>query len=177
MAETYKVLGSVTPTTASVTFSNIPQSFTDITVIGTHSTSTSPNSTSINMYANGDTGSNYNYNHVYAYWSGNYFIQGNANNNKGLIGHQAASGSILSGVRNYAFLDAYIAGYAGNKFKNCLYTNTIGTNNSSNYGSYFVKGGCMWKSTSPITSLTISTEDGSSFLADTVFTLYGILAG
>jgi hypothetical protein len=174
MATTYDALGSYTvsgSSTASITLSSLPTSYTDLVLTGTHALSVDNNT--ITVIYNNDSGSNYPSNSAYIYWATNYFIQGDTDGSSA-IRNQAASG--YPSYSNWAGLEMYITEYGSSKWKNTLYRNTTATNSSLYYGSYLSMGGSTWKNTAAITSIKISAVSGT-FTAGTVFSLYGITAG
>jgi len=150
---------------SSVTFSSIPQTYTDLVlelqcgyVSGTH-------------YAiirmNGDSSGNANY--------GNTFLAGN--------GSSASSGRNggLSGVyTSYGFqgdttLNFNATVHFMNYSNSTTYKTTLTRDNLASAGTEAVVC-CRRTDTNPITSFIITPDSGASFLAGSTFTLYGVAA-
>lgn len=151
---------------ASVTFSSIPQTYTDLVIIGNCGISNA--GVTLSLRFNGDTGSNY-FEHT-----------------------MAGNGSTISGSKALSITNAYCNDTVA--FNSVLEGNiTININNYSNTTSYKSVLGRVnrtstgnypgaaiwansWNSTSAITSIVIFPTDGSNIISGSTFTLYGILA-
>jgi hypothetical protein len=166
MPATYEPIATTTLGSAqsSVTFSAISGSFADLILV------MNPKATAGTIYPylqfNSDTATNYSYT----------WISGRSTN-------AAASGR--SSNTSYIYLCAYAGVDTGNfnfnsivQIQNYSNSNTYKTalarsNNASTSNIDAVVG--LWRSTSAITSLTI-TADSSTFTSGSTFTLYGIKA-
>lgn len=170
MANTYQLINSYTVgagTTSTVTFSSIPNTYTDLLI----NTCARTNSTN---YPDFDTltfnGSSSNFSFVY--------LQGNGSGGSAAAGSgTSALGGILTtantGMTTGAFSNTeyYIFNYASSINKNYYLHTTMETNNASNsYQELAVVG---WANTSAITSVTLTTT-GGSFVQYSTFYLYGI---
>lgn len=161
MPKTYKKIGTETLPSAnnSITFSNIPGSYTDLVIVGHQTAATN---CEIGIRFNGDSGSNYDQNFVSGV-SPFSVIKGShgTNNQIYLIWTQGTlpaswTGTIIN-IFNYANTTTY---------KTML--SRLGGKNESNNNSG------TWKSTAPITSVTVFGS--SNFSTGSTWTLYGIKA-
>ena len=144
---------------ASITFTSIPQTYTDLVVI-LNGNSTSGATGSIGLRYNSDTNTNYSYTR--------------------LLG----SGSAASSARGTSTDTTYIGDTGSDRavfivsIQNYTNTNTYKTHlsrsSSENYVGAYVG---LWRSTSAITSIVISPVGGSgTYASGSTFTLYGIAA-
>ena len=164
-APTYVKIASQTPgATTSVTFPNVPQSYTDLVLVINGYTSNSNVGDNIGLRFNADSGSNYSWTRMYGLSS---TAASDRNTAQTLLGQAA-----LGGGANYPSTITYnIQSYSNsNIYKTVLYKSNDGvTQVTQSIG--------LWRSTAPITSLTLSTYASSvNFGATTTFTLYGIKA-
>lgn len=157
---TYVALDKVTLGTASssVTFTSIPQGYTDLELVVASSNATA-NST-ILVAVNGDSGTNYSF--TYLNGDGASATSGRvANNGIGVLGdHSTVMSTNIGKFMNYS--------------------------NTTTYKTWLVRGGQagyvvnasvnLWRSTAAITSITLTTTSGRSFTAGSTFSLYGIAA-
>jgi len=158
MPNTYVALATQTLSTASasVTFSSIPSSYTDLRLVinGTMSTAIDP----VTINFNGDTASNYSYTLLYG------------------------DGTSAASTRS-ANLTAIRAGYLGTvqgitnvdimNYSNTTTNKTvIGRGNVANWG--VTAQVSLWRSTAAITSMTIQSLSSYNFEIGTRFSLYGI---
>ena len=150
---------TLTTATASVTFSSLPQGYTDLVLIVNSKGTAAANP---GLRFNGDTGTNYS--------------------STELVGY---AGSALSG--NYASTTILKSHWAGNSM-NGIWTSFIANiqnySNSTTYKSVLTRYNAsaevdanagLWRSTAAITSITVIT-DSNSYDVGSSFTLYGIKA-
>jgi len=169
MANTYTLISSttLTTTTASVTFSSIPQTYTDLLLrISPRTTNTSfgetirikPNNLTTNGSAiiirafNGTSTSGYTYSNVLA-----------TNNS---LGNGATADT-------FASIDVYIPNYTSSNYKP-FSGNAVSETNASDGRVELTAS--LWSNSAAITSLVLDNDAGSpfSFTADSTFYLYGI---
>lgn len=153
---------------ASVTFSNIPATYTNLKlVITARATGSSATNANVFIQLNGDTGNDYDWQEIVGSGGSttSFSAAAAANGNLGNIafgtGAAGASGSI----------DATIVNYLGTTFwknviSNSIYENTSGTSNT-------IPTSSIWHGTAAITSITI-LDNGSTFVTGSNFTLYGL---
>jgi len=163
-ASTYVPIANqvLTSATASVTFSSIPSTYTDLVLVSSAGYSTGGGNGTINLQFNGDTGTNYSFT----------YIQGN--------GSAASSGrgsSTTIGVAAQAD-GSNLGSFAANTCQIMNYSNTttykiaITRANADTVATQAWVS--LWRSTSAITSLTLT--GAYSMAIGSTFTLYGILA-
>ena len=169
MPSTYEPIATSTLGSAAstITFSSIPSSYTDIRLIlvGTISV----NNKGVGLRLNNDTGSNYSL----------ISLVGNGSTaSAGIItdfdyGWGTYNMGLSSTVPELITLDFF--NYAGSTFKTFLGTGS-GDRNSGDTNSRVERNVQLWRSTSAITSITLSayTSGSANFNAGTTATLYGI---
>jgi|LakMenEpi03Aug12_release.lakeMendotaPanAssembly.Ray.scaffolds.fasta_scaffold07905_2 hypothetical protein len=141
---------------ASVTFSSIPSTYTDLVLVVSAQNTSSLNNGQITF--NGDTSTNY---------SGTY-LQGNSSN--------PSSGRVTNTSNAYT-MEFTSTGLSP------LITNIMNYSNTTTFKTLLQRGGSasdrtaawvnLWRSTSAITSLSIATF-GGNFATNSTFSLYGI---
>lgn len=163
-AATYE-LAAPTQTTsgsaASVTFSSISGSFTDLILVATFSTSASEN---MYMRFNGDTATNYQ---GATYSSNNTTLAGNKYNNQSYMnpgwytwpGGGTIQGLIICNIMSYA--------------NTSVFKSVIGRSGSNNGVEHTCN---IWKSTAAITSILCYPSGAATFVNGSTFALYGIKA-
>lgn len=156
---TYSLIQSQTLSSSqsTVTFSSIPQGFTDLTyIIYTNGTTGAPNSF---IQLNGDSGGNYSATQLYATGSAGGASLRFANGTSTYAG-TADGRSVLKGD----FMD----------YSNTTTYKTVIVHGGTADGSYIDLNVGLWRSTAAITSITFSA--GTSFAAGSTFKIYGIEA-
>lgn len=161
MAATYTPIASITlgAATSSVTFSSIPQTYTDLIVIFNGRTDGDENT---NLQFNSDTTNNYS---VTALYGNGSTVTSNRQSNTGSIG----LGGISSGSDEQGTVIVQIMNYANTTTNKTV----ISRANNSTYVQLRVG---MRRSTEAVSAMTIRA-DSTTFLSGTTFNLYGILAG
>ena len=163
MPTTYEPIATTTlgSAAASITFSSIPATYTDLRLVGFHLGSTYGYNA---IQFNGDTGTNYSTTHIRG--SGTAAASGRETNVT-YIDIEVNNGS-TSTIPGLATIDIF--SYAGSTFKTSLCT---GSQDKNGDGSVYRTVG-LWRSTSAITSVTFLNIGGNNFAAGTTATLYGI---
>jgi hypothetical protein len=162
---TYSTIATTTlgSNSGTVTFSSIPQIYTDLVLVSNYRTVGTPTFFGCSWKANGDTGSNYSSTIIY--------------------GNGTTTGSVRSTLYASFAFESYSSTnnqVAITNFMNYSNTSTFKTSisKSGGPGSSEATGSQvgLWRSTAAITSLTLySTDVGAiPFAAGNVFTLYGI---
>ncbi len=163
MSATYEKIATTTlgSATATVTFSAISGSYTDLVLIMQVTTSSGGNYT--RMQFNSDTGSNYSATRL----SGD--------------GSSASSSRVSNQtymeIDNVSFVNTTIANrilQIQNYSNTTTYKTVLGRNNNSSNGTGATVG--LWRSTSAITSISVFLEASGTFNSGSTFTLYGIKA-
>lgn len=167
MANTYILISSnvLASSAASVTFSSIPATYTDLVV--KVSSRTTASSLDITIGFNGVTTS---YSDRVLYGSGTAAASGVDTSLVGVSG-------LLSTISTYTAStfsnsEAYIPNYTSSNYKSVSLDAVTETNATAAY-SYLTAG--LWSNTSSITSIIIKPISGSNnFVANSSFYLYGI---
>lgn len=171
----YKITSTELTTSAStVTFSNIPQGYKDLKVVySARSSSTSGYAETVNLKFNSSSTSDYT-------WRGLYAVTGTpGSDNSGGSVAQIRVGNVPSAnltANTFSNNEIYIPNYTSGNFKSLSVDVVSEVNGSANftYTLQFVAG--LRSNTEAITSIGLSLDTGStSFLANSTFTLYGIL--
>jgi hypothetical protein len=158
---TYTPIASQTlaSTAASVTFSSIPQGYTDLVLVVAGNNSSSTYSPYIQF--NGDTSTNYSITHLYG--NGSTAASARASSTAtayfGSLG--ATQGNAIVQIQNYSNATTY---------KTALIR--INDAGFRVYGSVM-----LWRSTAAITSVTVFNESPGTFASGTTFSIYGIQVG
>ena len=165
MASTYTPIATQTlgSAAASVTFSSIPSTYTDLVLVMDFSITTANDSVYLRL--NSDSGTNYS----------NTTLSGN-----GSTAYSGRDSSSSSGIRLSAYNTAQGASTRQvniTQFQN--YANT--TTNKTVLNRYSSVGGTeaivgLWRSTSAITSILLRFYSSQNFESGSTFTLYGIKA-
>jgi hypothetical protein len=163
MATTYEKIATTTlgSTSATITFSSIPATYTDLRLVFTGTTATSTNFT---LRYNNDSASNYSWT-----WLGG-------------TGSAAQSGRFTSATEYYGnvtlettpqLYEVDIFSYAGSTFKTAL----IGESADKNGSGQLSRSAFLWRSTSAINRIDITALYGATntYAIGTTATLYGIL--
>ena len=166
MATTYEPIATTTlgSDTATVTFSSIPGTYTDLVLIIGGNLAVSTNSETIKFQANSDTNNNYSDTYIYGA-CGSATSGRNSNTNAASCGRMGGTnygGTVIAHFQNYS--------------NTTTYKTVVGRGSETNVVWASVG---LWRSTSAITSLTVFPElygSGTKFKSATVLTLYGIKA-
>jgi hypothetical protein len=153
---------------SSLTFSNIPQGYTDLVIVSSVNSNRGSGLDSLAIRFNGDTGNNYS------------VIYMQSNSSSGITSSRATNQSNI-------WVGNITANSTANNFSSNL-INIMNYSSNNTYKTILARGGSittvtdveanvgMWRSTSPITSVTIRSETGSNFNSGSTFTIYGIEA-
>ena len=158
---TYNPIATTTlsTATASVTFSSISGSYTDLVVV-VAGTKSGTGSSDISWQANGDTGSNYSQTALYGDGSSAASDRG-SNATSARAGRVGASQSVsILNFQNYSNATTY---------KTCIARGNASSN-------VVIEQVGLWRNTNAITSLVFTLADTTNFASGCVFTLYGIKA-
>jgi hypothetical protein len=156
MPSTYEPIATNTlgSAAASVTFSSIPSTYTDIVLI--QNSTGAGGAGASHLRFNGDTGANYS--------------------RTRLLGNGTAASSYRESSANYIASDAPNSSISTTIWNIMNYANTT-TNQTVLYrdnSTAFVVGQVgLWRNTAAVTSLSI-TADAGTFAAGSTFTLYGV---
>ena len=158
---TYEAIATQTlgGSAATVTFSSIASTYTDLVLVASNGTTSGSVSTTLRV--NGDSGSNYSTTSLEGNGT-NATSQRQSNADKAyIVGFQAAS-----------YSSPYISIINFMNYANTSVYKTFLSRSSSNAASTYAN---LWRSTSAITSIEL-TATGTNFSTGSTFTLYGIKA-
>jgi hypothetical protein len=142
---------------ASVTFSSISGSYTDLIIVNS---GTSSGDTSYKLQFNGDTGSNYST--TYLYGDGNSTTSGRSSNANSIVAMSRSGTTTGNGTTQ-------IMNYSNTT------TNKTVIGRGGTAAAIVIEAVGLWRSTAAITSIVITPESGT-IDAGSTFTLYGIAA-
>ena len=165
MPKTYTPIATQTLTSASatVTFSSIPATYTDLVLV-TSSKKDVATAANEAIRFNSDTGSNYSYTLIEG--TGSAAQSGRATNATSI----ALDDSAL--VDNSGFRPAIVS--IQNYSNSTTYKTILSRANNASRGVDAMVG--LWRNTAAITSVSIILQGGTSFAIGSTFTLYGIKA-
>jgi hypothetical protein len=168
MANTFVKIASATVGSggsASMTFSSIPSTYTDLCLKVSGRVSGSGYDFRLNVHLNGNT-SGYTQRAVFGTGSSVFSYSAS-------IAGYAASLMGSSGTANtFGNAEIYIPNYAGSTNKSYSVDNVTELNASTNNRLDLLAG--LWSNTSAVSSITVTTEDGTAFVQYSTATLYGI---
>ena len=175
-APTYVKIASQTlnGTSASITFSNIPQGYTDLVIVGTNLLSNRGSSQDlITITFNGDTGANYSATQIDGTTGGATSTRWTALS-AAILGFMTDNNATANASLYPSNILVNIQGYSNTSFYKTFLTRYNMVPSTASYSRVGAHA-ALWRSTAPITSLTFSTYY-ASYLAGSTFTLYGIKA-
>jgi hypothetical protein len=161
---------------ASVTFANIPQSgYTDLKIVySARSSSTSGYAETVNMKFNNSSTSDYT-------WRGVYSVTATpGSNNSGGSVAQIRAGNVPSAnltANTFSNNEIYIPNYTSANFKSVSIDAVSEVNGSTDFTYTLMLQAGLRSNTAAITSIDLSLDTGgTSFVAGSTFSLYGIAA-
>ena len=159
MATTYEPIATQTlgSAAATITFSSISGSYTDLIIAGNGIASTDAG---LDFQLNSDTGTNYSF--TYLYGDGSSAVSGrNSTTTVGSGGRIGINGGVaLLNFMNYSNTTTY---------------KTI-ISRGSNADVLTIASVALWRNTDAITAITLKRGGGGNFSTGSTFTLYGIAA-
>ena len=167
MANTYTLIASNTVSTAvaSITFSSIPATYTDLLVkVSTRSSRTAGAIDYIKTYFNGSTA---NGTTSAVYGDGTAY----AGTDTKIIGSTSTNQNTAN---TFGSAEFYIPNYAGSNYKS-VSVDAVSENNSATTGDYNLNlSAGLWSVGSAITSITMESAFGNNWMQYSTFYLYGI---
>jgi hypothetical protein len=155
-----QVLGSAA---ASVTFSSIPATYTDLKIVMSARTdSIGQVADNLELTLNGSTAS---FSSKIIYGNGSVAASSTADRNAGLTTGAGAT------ANTYGSAEVYFPNYASNNYKSYS-QDSVNENNATTAYTYLVAG--LWSNTAAITTITLTPGSASNIVADSSFNLYGI---
>lgn len=172
MAQTYQRIASTRLGTnsSSVTLSGIPSSYTDLEILISARSTSAANYANAFVQFNGDTTSgNYSYVALRGFTSATPTYDGTGSSDVAMQMFIPGASNTTGG---FSHSRIYVVDYVGATNKSGSYVSHAAVTNAST-GSYMhATGAFYWVGTSAINSITFS---GTTFLADSLFQIYGIL--
>ena len=166
---------ALTQSAASVTFDNLPTSgYTDLKiVVSGRSDSTSGYAETVNMKFNNSSTSDYS-------WRGLYSVTATPGSNNSSSVAQIRVGNVPSAnltANTFSNNEIYIPNYTSSNFKSVSVDATSEVNGSANFTYALILQAALRSNTAAITSINLSLDaGGTSFVAGSTFSLYGIAA-
>jgi len=156
---------------ASITFSSIPQTFTDLVLIGsTRASDTGVRN--ITLRFNGDTSANYSFRMLFSFDTGSPASDFNLGST--FIRYFYSNGS-NSTADTFSSWQLYAPNYTASTAKSVSYDHTTEQNGTSPMIQGISAG--LWNNTTAINSITLAHETGANFAQYSSVSLYGILKG
>jgi hypothetical protein len=170
MPATYEPIAtqSLSSAAASIVFSSIPSTYTDLRIV---LRLFQISQSSAFFQFNGDTGTNYSRTRMYGDRSGTTGTQSVTGSTLGVL---IQPGSTTANTPSFGILDIF--SYASSNWKTALSQSFVDFNGAIGGANETVQSAVnLWRSTSAITSITLSPSSGN-FAISTSATLYGIQA-
>ncbi len=165
MPRTYEPIATRTlnATAATITFSSIPSTYTDLVLV-VNAYSTSSGNDNIGVVINGDSGTNYS-------WTRLYGVTGGVGTTRTVSSNQIGQGTFGCGSTKYSPVFYNFMNYSNTTtFKTVLYRANDPVDQVT-----LLAG--LWRSTAAINSLTLNLyASGANYGPGSTFTLYGIKA-
>jgi hypothetical protein len=177
MANTFFPIATATVLSASatITFTSISQSYTDLFITSQLRTTVAGNNSDIVYYLNGDGAASTNYSRIWTSsgTTSNGYSTGVNYNFPGLLTSYCAGGSATSG--QFSADEIVIYNYSNTTtFK--PFTAKFTSGNIPNAGTHYTIGQWANPSKNAISSIQLATLDGSNFAVNSTISIYGILA-
>ena len=156
MPATYEPISTQTlgADTASISFTSIPSTYTDLVLVAVGSTTSATQNMRIQF--NGDTSTNYSRTRILAGFSSPSTERQSNANSMGVGDWGTGSGVVVINIQNYA--------------NTSINKTVLSRSNEPEYESAYIG---LWRSTAAINSVSFF-KNRSSLTAGSVFTLYGI---
>jgi hypothetical protein len=162
---------TLTSTATSVTFSGIPQNYTDLKLVISARVSNSATQGILDIQFNGS--------------SANFDLRYLGQSNTSVVSYTRASGfgtnmagyypAANSTASTFGNVELYFPNYSSTTASKSVFIDAVMENNSSTIQNGLVSG--LWSQNSAITSLTFSETTGGNLVSGSTFTLYGVSNG
>lgn len=176
MANTYTLIASNTlsSSAASVTFSSIPSTYTDLVVRVSARNNDTQTWGHLHFQLNGDTTSTYSY--TYLAGNGSTAFSATSGNNSSTRSYYSVNGSTAT-ANTFGSAEIYIPSYTASQNKPIGTFGVNETNSSTAGDANIAVTADLWRNTAAITSITIGASSNfstESFVSGSSFFLYGI---
>lgn len=165
MANTYEIISTVTVGSggsASIQFTSIPQTFTDLVVLISGRTDRTVDTDSIKIEVNSNTSS-----YTWLYLLANNSVASSA------TAQRAYVNSDYNDASTFGSAQIYIPSYTNSSYNKSFSIETVSENNSTDKAQTELLSQ-LWSNTSAITSIQLSPQFGSNWKQYSTATLYGI---
>jgi hypothetical protein len=166
MAITYFQIGSTVTVgsggAASIDFTSIPSTYTDLVLVLSGRTNRSANGDDISISFNGSTS---NFSSKFLYGNGASAASFSSTGLAGIIG----AGSDTANT--FGNMQVYIPNYAGSTNKSYS-IDSVNENNATTAFASFLAG--LWSNTAAITQITFTSNNAANFVQYSTASLYGI---
>ena len=171
MAATMIPIQSITLTgsAASVTFTGIPQTYTDLVVRMSIRDNSSYYANILFAVLSGDSGTNYSQTRLYA--ADNVAASGRRSSTAGMIIEDAAEGSTNT-ANTLSSVEMIIPNYTGSGYKPLAITSAVETNTASTNYMLTAQAG-LWRNSAAVSSIMLYPSS-ANFVSGSTFHLYGI---
>jgi len=165
---TYELIETITlgSNAASVTFSDIPQTYTDLKILISVRSTYASTSGILWLRFNGDSGTNYPFRRL----EGSGSAVSSNGTTAGQIGIGRTTGSTAT-ANTFSNTEVYIPNYTGSTYKSV--SSTAASENNAVAAQITATAG-LWNNTSAITSLSVLDGESSNLVTNSSFSLYGI---
>ena len=170
MANTYTLISSniLSSSAASVTFSSIPSTYTDLVVKISARTDRATASTGIRLIFNGSSAANYSY----TYMLGDGSVTASSRSSANTLVSFGTVAAATSLANTFSSHDLYIPSYNASQSKPFSASNAYENNTTAADASAYA---ALWNNTSAISSITFTQAGtGTNFVAGSSFYLYGV---
>lgn len=150
---------------ASMDFTNIPQTFTDLKLVVSHRDAYAGAFDSAKITFNNST-SGYSYRYVYG--TGSAAASGNGTGSEGFV---ATGNGNASTVSTFGNVEVYIPDYTSSNYKSFTSEGVAEDNAGTAYQYLFAQ---LWSNTAAITSIKLTPYQPVNFVQYSSATLYGI---
>ena len=167
MANTYSLIETIpvgSGGTSSVTFSNIPQTYTDLLIKISARSANASNFDNPRISINGST-STFTRREIYAE-SGSTAAESSADR---IIGNCPAASATAS---TFGSLEFYLPNYTSSNYKSWT-SDSVAENNSATNSQWLLAG--LWSTVTAVSSIAISLNTAANFTQYSTFSLYGII--
>jgi hypothetical protein len=168
MPNTYELIEAktLTTSTASITFSSIPATFTDLKVVTSLRSNYAANGSGASMRFNSSS-TGYSYKQIYGFSGGAGSVSSTSTTE---IGYNVNSASSTSNT--FTSTEFYIPNYASSNSKPVSVEGAFEMNSST--GWQLDMFAYLWSNSAAITTISITENNSSSFISGSTFYLYGI---
>jgi hypothetical protein len=171
MANTYTLISSnvLTSSAASVTFSSIPSTYTDLVVRYSARATTGGTDEPFDIQFNSDTANNYS--RIFLRGSGSAAASGVLSAYSAIRLNQGTNGNSVSTSSTFTNGECYIPSYTASQYKAVSAFTGLENNGTE---AYLVATAGLWSSNSAINTITLFPSSSGSFASGSSFYLYGI---